>query len=201
MPTIYPVARRALVTVALGAAAALAATTPAAADPFGLDTQSTSVDGVGAIPDGFNHTYCFAGSGWTTTRQNIVDGRMANLDSQTDYFDTSRGTACDELTDIRFEINTSITSRGNSLCTSWDTPTICEQFRVRLNPDRLVDTHNWVKTACHEIGHTVGLAHGTNQSTFWNDCMYSGTAPAGTQYERYNQHHIDHANSRTPASS
>jgi len=75
----------------------------------------------------------------------------------------------------------------------------CVFHQIRLNPNSLSDNHQRRKTACHELGHGVGLYHGN--TTLHNDCMWAGTAPTGIQYEQYNQHHRDHANSQRRATS
>jgi hypothetical protein len=205
----------ALVAVAV-AVAALGVTAPAKADPFGLDTPIHSVEGVGAIPDNFNHTYCFDGAGWTQDWRRVVHARMANLDDQTNYFDTwPIDHQCFPTTDLWFRLDSTMADRGDYRCRVWaygsDGPTDddrCEGATIRLNSRAgvLPDTHQRRKTACHEIGHSVGIAHHDPLDTSLpgyvpGDCMVSGRAPAGAQYEQYNQHHIEHANSRTPSQS
>ena len=96
---------RRLAIVAVGAIAALSLAAPASADPFGLDQPTNNVPGVGAIPDNFNHTFCFSGAGWTAARQAVVNTQMANLDTQTSYFDTFPiPTGCFATTDLWFQV-------------------------------------------------------------------------------------------------
>jgi len=197
-----------LVTAVLAACAGiLAAAAPAQADEFGQVTSTS-----GAIPDNFNHWFCFSGSNWTTTWRSVVTSRMQNLDSQTSYTDSQEGNGCTSLTDIVFILDSGLGSstRGLYSCTAFnngddDIPGSgdeeCETSVIRLNPTLLTDSHQRLKTACHEIGHSVGLAHGSNSATFWNDCMISGAVAAGIQWEQYNAHHVAHANSRVPTTS
>jgi len=212
---VHPVRRhrrlRRLAVVALSAVAALGFAIPASADPFGLDTPTVNVSGVGAIPDNFDHTYCFDGAGWTPSLRTVVNTQMVNLDSQTSYFDTLPPPPCFAQTDVWFQVTVLPAGvRGDWSCRLWGdgadgVPNSgderCAGATVRISSDPLVLTndHQRRKTTCHEIGHSVGLAHGTDTTTFWNDCMVSGAVPAGIQWEQYNAHHIVHANSRTPA--
>jgi len=188
-------------TVAMVAAVGAAGT--ASADPFGLDTQTNNVPGVGGIPDDFQHSYCFEGAGWTAAWQQIVNGRMDVLENQTSYAGFEQGTTCSDAVDVRFQLSSTISDRGDYVCAKWFLNNTCNQAIIRINSNSAVlpDDHQKAKTVCHEIGHSVGLAHGNDQTTFWNDCMLSGVAPAGAGFRIYNQHHIDHANSRTPAAS
>lgn len=202
---------RRLAVVASMALAALALAVPATADPFGLDTPTTNVAGVGAIPDNFDHTYCFSGPGWTPSLRAVVNTQMVNLDTQTSYFDTYPAPPCLGQTDIWFEVTALAAGvRGEWTCRLWgdgadgvpgtgDERCAGATVRISNDPTVLVNDHQRRKTTCHEIGHSIGLAHGTDTTTFWDDCMVSGTVAPGIQWEQYNAHHIAHANSRTPA--
>ncbi|HVQ96310.1 MAG TPA: hypothetical protein VMU51_35155 [Mycobacteriales bacterium] len=194
-------ARRLLACVALAVAGALGVAGTASADPFGLDTPTHNEPGVGSIPDSTIHTFCFSGAGWTAAWQAIVNSRMLNLDVQTVYEGAT--VACDAATDVTFELNSTMGARGDSRCVTWNAVGFCDAAIVRLNSNAAVlpNDHQRRKTACHEIGHTVGLAHGDDTATFWNDCMLSGTVAAGNQWEQYNAHHVAHINSRQAAAS
>jgi hypothetical protein len=184
---------------ALALTASLSFAGPANADPFGLDQEGNLVSGVGGIPDDFNHTYCFNGAGWTAAWQTLANGRMANLDTQTSYVDVL-DPSCDGNTDIWFQLANLGGTRGDYRCEDWNAAgTLCVTSIVRISNVAAVlpDNHQKAKTICHEVGHSVGLAHGTTVD-FWTDCMLSGVAPAGVQYEQYTVHHRNHANSRTP---
>jgi hypothetical protein len=194
-------ARRLLACGALAVAGALGVAGTAGADPFGLDTPTHNEPGVGGIPDSTIHTYCFSGAGWTQAWQDVVSSRMLNLDVQTLY--EGPPVACDAATDVTFQLSSTLGARGDYRCVTWNAVGFCDAAIVRLNSSTAVlpNDHQRRKSACHEIGHSVGLAHGTDTATFWNDCMLSGTAPAGNQWEQYNAHHIAHINSRAPAAS
>ena len=210
---------RRLACVTLAAVAAIGVTAPAMADPFGLDTPTNNVNGVGAIPDNFGHTYCFDGGGWTTAWRNIVHSRMAALDAETSYWDIFPiPNDCALITDLYFQLDTAMTPRGDYRCQLWNkgvdgVPNSgddrCESAIIRLNPNLLTDDHQRRKTACHEIGHSVGLAHRLwptpdpllDRPNYWDDCMETGPVLAGIQWEHYNDHHEDHVDSRTPNSS
>ena len=202
---------RRLAVVALSAVAALGVAVPAGADPFGLDTPTFNEPGVGAIPDNFDHTYCFDGPGWTASHMSVVHTQMVNLDTQTSYFDTfPPQPPCFEQTDLWFQVTVlPAGTRGDWSCRWWglgadglantgDERCASALIRMSSDPAVLTSDHQRRKTICHEIGHSVGLAHGTDTTTFWDDCMVSGVVPNGIMWEQYNAHHIAHANSRTP---
>jgi hypothetical protein len=183
----------AAVCMGLLAAGGIAGT--ASADEFG-QANTTS----GRIPDNDRHWYCYTGV-WSHQWQGIVSTAMENLDAQTSYTSYQEPDGqCRAATDVTFILDSTIDARGTATCTK-RTGSLCDKATVRLNQTLLTDYHQRLKTTCHEIGHTVGLAHGSDRTTFWNDCMLSGTAPAGAQYERYNAHHVAHINSRTPDES
>jgi hypothetical protein len=177
---------------------------PASADEFGMDAGPS-----GVIPQSLTRRYCFSGSGWTAEWRDVVDSRMENLDTQTDYSDLRRN-ICGPLVNTHFVLDDTIDARGSALCTArndgaddiaGNLDDRCTDAVIRLNPDLLTVEHQRLKTACHEIGHTVGLAHGSDTTTFWNDCMVNGTVAAGAQWTRYNAHHVAHINSRTSSAS
>jgi hypothetical protein len=201
-----------LVIAALGLLTSFALASPAQADKFGLDQPNNLVSGVGGIPDNFTHTYCFRGAGWTAARQNLVHGRMQNLDTQTSYTDLfPPPPGCFATTDVWFELNSTMSARGDYICRVWNNGVDgvarsgddrCEGATIRINSRAgvLTSNHQWRKTICHEIGHSVGLAHGST-TNFFTDCMINGAVPEGLQWEQYNLHHRNHANSRTPSAA
>lgn len=117
-----------------------------------------------------------------------ANNAMNYLDAYTSYYDTRA--SCTTTTDIWFrQVNSGMTDRGDYLCLDFNTWGRCERARVRLNAAVLTDADNRRKTACHEIGHSVGLIHGGTA-----DCMLSG--PVSKPTYTYTQHHINHINAR-----
>lgn len=161
----------------------------------GADEFGTYSNGAGPIPDNFDHTYCWS-SGWTSGWNTYAQYAMGNLDGQTSYYDTFIS-SCSSVTDIYWQLNSSIGARGDYICNAFNSAGECERATIRLNPSALTDDQNRRKTACHEIGHSVGMQHGDTKT----DCMINGAVGSGSQWITYNSHHVSHANSRTPASS
>jgi len=158
---------------------------PATADEFnGCNSVS------GCLPDNFDHTYCWGSSFTASDLRSAANYGMGNLDSQTSYFDTFIGT-CGSVTDLIWHTMSSSTTRGDYLCLAKNSANECEQARVRLNPTLLTNTLNREKTACHEIGHSGGLAHSDTAS----DCMVNGAVTSG--HRTYNDHHRAHLNNRS----
>lgn len=159
-------------------------TSTATADEFnGCNSVS------GCRPDNFEHTYCWGSSFTATNLRSAANYAMGNLDAQTSYFDNFMS-SCSSATDVIWHTMSSTTVRGDYVCLAFNSAGNCEQARVRLNPTLLTDTLNREKTACHEIGHSGGLAHSSTAS----DCMISGAVTSG--HRTYNQHHVDHLNNR-----
>ncbi|GIH77116.1 hypothetical protein Plo01_35450 [Planobispora longispora] len=87
----------------------------------------------------------------------------------------------------------------------WDDPYAdrCDRFRAVVDKN-FIDSatsnreNQYTKTACHELGHTVGLAHYDPMlpaPAEGHDCMRSGLWADGSAWTRtYNSHHIDHIN-------
>lgn len=83
--------------------------------------------------------------------------------------------------------------RGQTFCEDFDTH--CDQFFVTIDYNYIVqnsdpDPENVKKTICHELGHTVGLTHGSE----YGGCMVSGAVNGDVQWRRYASHHRNHIN-------
>lgn len=115
---------------------------------------------------------------------------MNNLAQQTDM-SVSVQLACNSDADVRFfkfKDPSSPNLLGYSYCVKktldgWR----CAGSYVFLNEAALLNTTMRQKTACHEVGHTVGLSHGQT----YGGCMMSGFFPDTI----YAPHHVDHINS------
>ena len=89
--------------------------------------------------------------------------------------------------------------RGKAPCEDYDNG-YCDQYYVTLDPAQINvgsnDDADTDKTVCHELGHTVGLTHGSGGGDGGtDDCMISGERPStNSQYERYSSHHKEHIN-------
>jgi len=156
----------------------------ALADPFGTNGPNT-----GPFADNSLHNYCFVGtmeSYWV----NPLTLAMTNLDNQSQM---TIGTqySCNSDADIRFsKVDSSILLGilGSYRCTSWtQVYGVCAGSSIQLNSDLLTSTSFRQKTACHEIGHSVGLTHGAS----YGGCMISGFSTINF----YSSHHISHINS------
>jgi len=67
---------------------------------------------------------------------------------------------------------------------------------LQLNPNLLTNTVNRRKTACHELGHALGLTH---HSSGTYGCMRSGSVSVATY--SYVSHHLAHIESRVKSRS
>lgn len=157
--------------------------TTASADPFGTNTSETP-----PFADNSLHNYCFVGiteSYWV----NPLTSAMNKLASQT-VMSTGVQLSCNEDADVRFfrSDNSDLAgSLGVTFCNKWtQIPGICAGFHVVLNADLLTSTSYRQKTACHEVGHSVGLSHGPT----YGGCMISGLSTINY----YSSHHVDHIN-------
>lgn len=145
---------------------------PAEADGYADCTSTT-----GCRPDSFTHNYCF-NSPMSSDFRSAIRSAMVNMDTQTSMTDSENG--CDTNTDVLWSSTTSISTRGEYLCLRFESGNTCNSSRVRLNPDQLTTLAQTRKTACHELGHSLGLMHGDT-----TDCMINGSSTLNT----YNLHH------------
>jgi hypothetical protein len=194
------------------------------ADAFGQSSADHTDPETGSIPDNLQHSYCFEDyeyTAWDDEKEMDVAKRvvlsdvgraavhrqMANLARQTIY-EVDYQARCDDRTDVK------VTPRpdgpwGVWSCTKGVPGTkLCEQGELTLwtwpiDPSMTpvfeesypVSGREWfAKVACHEIGHSVGLAHNSENE---DDCMWSGNAKKGIPLG-YNAHHVEHINSRRP---
>jgi hypothetical protein len=165
----------------------------AVADPFGGCNSDE-----GCEADSAEHIYCY-GAGFNNLLEDEADFAMnTSLDAQTQM--TADRVGCTSATDVRwFDANLPGSIRGQYDCTNPGNPgpgDICLASDVTLDPDEINqgddDPEDRKKTACHEVGHSVGLIHGDNK----DDCMINGPIPDTTaQWRNFSNHHVqDHIN-------
>lgn len=176
----------ALAAIALGLVLLPAGATPATADAFNQCDSDT-----GCLPDNKTHTYCF--STFFSIYDNMREAAhyaMGNLADQTSYTRNFED-ECSNLTDIIWIRDPDMSYLGLYDCRYFNDADECEQAYVYLNPEKLEDDPHRKSTACHEVGHSVGLTHHWDQSD--DDCMLSGPVT----FKKYNAHHREHINSRS----
>lgn len=182
----------------LGSALVLSLILPSAtalADPFGsLDTTV----GTGPKADSFRHTYCFGVGFDANLQDNASYAMQTSLDAATDMEDLYLATCGATTTDVFFlDANLPPGWRGSYGCVVWvSAPTVCDSADVTLDPAEINvgsnDEEDTTKSACHEVGHSVGLTH---HDSPYDDCMLKGEIPnTNVQYRSYSAHHVGHIN-------
>lgn len=177
---------RVLVVVIGALAMSLASASPALAD----SSQP------GGPPDRGSHTYCY-GDGFTWT--GTADGAMGWLEDQT-LVDTTFHSSCTTRTDVVWNLESIDGVFGMAICYErTEDGGYCDQYDVYLNSGLIVDADHPSsqrrKTACHELGHTVGVRHYANESYPGADtshsCLRSGPVPTADQawHTRFGPHH------------
>lgn len=161
-------------------------------------------------PDTGYHSYCYS----VITPSSAVKTQMYNaMVYMTDATQANRTyhSSCDlsgaGQTDVvwREEGTTSDSWIGSAQCVvfwSGSSPARCDRYFVKIN-GALVRAHyssstyeanQWRKTACHELGHTLGLDH--YPSPYDDSCQRSGwTGTSSAAWTRtWTVHHRDHIN-------
>ena len=171
---------------ALGAALMFPGALTGSADTFGGCNADE-----GCIPSNLTHSYCFQ-SNVNIAFKSHMQASITYLDAYTNYSISS--VSCASNTDVVWRQSNDIGSgyRGLYSCRNLNSAGQCTNAHVTLNPDLLTDDRNRRKTACHELGHSVGLRHGDNV-----DCMINGWISVYYQYpDIYSTHHRTHINNR-----
>ncbi|RAY15579.1 hypothetical protein DPM19_07230 [Actinomadura craniellae] len=93
---------------------------------------------------------------------------------------------------------------GVAYCNGMNSNGTCDRIDALLSETEINyfasnDENEYTHTACHELGHTVGLRHydGAPPSDIGgvNDCMNSGVHDSGNiLWRTYNSHHVGHIN-------
>jgi len=180
--------------IAFVAALTLAATaSPVLGDEFGTSDGDT-----GPFADSAIHEYCW-GPGFDAALKDNATAAFVNLDAQTDMSDSFLPVCNVTTTDVWwFDADLPGTVRGQYKCVTWVVfDSICNSSDITLDPAQInigdFDQLDTTKSACHEVGHSVGLTHITGG----DDCMMNGQIPnENAQYQRYNAHHVGHINGR-----
>ncbi|MGC5012315.1 hypothetical protein ACLQ2R_16245 [Streptosporangium sp. DT93] len=199
------------------AATLVASTAPASADLWPW------VQGI--PPDKTVHTYCYTtsvGSGLKSYIPGAMNYLADNTDVEGTYLESpcdiqnSNGPGGDPATDAAWFQVWVDDAYGQVECKvrTASQPGWCDQWHVRINNETIDASadphHQYIKTVCHELGHSVGLAHynptlnppdvpgAVGQP---HDCQASGSVTsanlpgaAGSWTWQYNQHHKDHIN-------
>lgn len=160
------------------------------ADPWGTDTSET-----GAHPDSNPHTYCAGNSfSWWPRVENIENNALGKPTDANVVYNSSCDYSSSTETDVVWYVaELSGTTRGTTRCEDFDT--YCDQYYVKIDYNYIIessdpDGENVSKTICHELGHTVGLSHGST----YGGCMVSGEVSGDLSYRRYSSHHVGHIN-------
>jgi len=169
---------------------ALGLASPAAADTFPGNYDLR-------LADDAIQTYCLTSTFFLEEHKVVPEYAMYWLDQTTQMSDMSQGT-CVNSTDAKwYDANLPAGIRGERVCiVVGDIPSVCDRSNITLDFAELdigsLDWEDRRKTACHELGHSVGLNH---HSSGAEGCMLSGEVPsADVQWRRYTTHDVGHIN-------
>lgn len=174
-------------------ALALSSAQIAVADEWGTNTKNT-----GAHPDGGIHGYCYSASVSEDLKSGIREAEWSALhngtDTEVNYDSTCKYSGSGETDVVWFQTNLPYGKRGTTFCEDFD-GSHCDQFYIDIDLAEInvgsYDEYDEAKTTCHELGHSVGLTHGST----YGGCMVSGEVPGtSVQYRRYSPHHVWHIN-------
>lgn len=163
------------------------------ADDFG----TCDAPSVGCLADNAAHSYCKTSGLDADLHQLIDDVMLHSLHNSTDM--TSHLQTCQLETDAWiYDADLPGNLRGQTQCNSGMLiGNVCSSYSVTVDPAFLrigeFDNDDIKKTFCHEIGHSVGLAHGNG----FTDCMRTGEIPDNSgQWKHYSAHHKSHINAQ-----
>jgi hypothetical protein len=143
------------------------------------------------VADDAIHTYCLTSSYVLEEHKVVPEYAMYWLDATTDMSDQAQ--SCLSYTDVWwYKTDLPAGYRGQRTCAVvGDIPSVCDRSNVHLDFAEIdiggLDWEDRRKTACHELGHTIGL--GEEPGTVY--CMVQGDVPnANETYRRYSSHDI-----------
>lgn len=210
---------RIVVTASLSAIlTAIAATV----SPVSLMANTWPFDGM--YPDKSTHSWCYHSSAGSTLRS-YIPGAMNYLYNSTTIPGIPQHATCDTqnsnqdgdpATDVVWRQGSLNGQFGTAPCfvETASNSTHCDQRQITIGVNNIENSdyphQQYIKTVCHELGHTAGFDH---YAGFANppaippggvlDCMVSGDVkyasnPTGSWIWQYNSHHLSHANSWWP---
>jgi len=200
------------IVAAVAASMGIALAQPAVADTFPISDHNGQV----MRHDGGDEWFCMYGSGdWAIPAIMQDNARAAAnyLGNNTDA--VTREHACDVstadgdgMTDAVFEEIGTLGEgvAGQVWCNTATASGKCDRADVVLNKPEIDqyasnNENEYSHTACHELGHSVGLSHYPDitapaDNGGRNDCMRSGLHDTGHwHWTSYNDHHLAHINS------
>lgn len=197
---------------------------PATADPWGGHSED---GGPPYWPDKSTHSWCYTSS-VTATVKAYVPGALNYLYNSIDIPGIPQHPSCDTqnsnqdgdpATDVAFFeawIGTGVVGTIKCRVRTASDSSVCDQHHLYIGSEVINATsmphQQYIKTVCHELGHTVGLYHyapiGGGVTTGAHDCMASGDVAIlsqaayignlGTWLHTYNAHHLGHINAEWP---
>ena len=152
-------------------------------------------------PDKGNHSWCYASK---FKQQAVADAAMTWLRNQT-VVDTIYYSSCNDAIDVKWTEKSVPNAFGSAVCKYRTSLDRCDQYIVTLNMTTINASAHPAsqrrKTACHELGHTVGVRHysGDNRpgSDTTHSCLRSGPVPTPDRswHKRFGNHHrVSHIN-------
>lgn len=195
-------------SVGLGAllAGGVGPISPAGGDEFNQDSAFS-----GPEPDGGDERYCF-------------DANLA-ADPQNEIHDTYNVTSAWSDLNAVFEgcdhtaprtdghwwtVDLPGNARGDNACINYHASGTCDHSHNRLDIAEIAEdpfgggyNHGLLKSACHEAGHSYGLAHykvagNMNPPEGQHDCLISGPTDGQQMWQVYSNHHKGHINTNYP---
>lgn len=142
------------------------------------------------VADDSIHTYCLTSTYVLEEHKLVPEYAMFTLDDTTDMSDQAQG--CLTATDVWwYKSDLPAGVRGERTCARSVEIGVCDRSNVHLDFVEIdiggLDWEDRRKTACHELGHSIGL--GEEPGTIY--CMTQGPVPdAGVSYRRYSPHDI-----------